>query len=119
MQSRLRLRTLNMINRSLSVGLHDTNIIFVTLNPGYVDTDMNKHQGVLKPSESAELMANIVANLPYRYGTLTHCIVHTSKVYEIDYFFSSWWLRNVVFHSSIDSAVHNFRPFSDQFAHSQ
>ncbi|KAE8991921.1 hypothetical protein PF011_g17753 [Phytophthora fragariae] len=54
---------LNMVTRSLSVGLRDSNIAFVTLNPGYVDTDMNDHKGYLKPSESAESMANIVANL--------------------------------------------------------
>ncbi|ETO70323.1 hypothetical protein F442_12977 [Phytophthora nicotianae P10297] len=54
---------LNMVSRSMSVGLRDSNIAFVVLNPGYVDTDMNNHQGYLKPSESAEAMANIVANL--------------------------------------------------------
>ncbi|POM57834.1 Hypothetical protein PHPALM_37604, partial [Phytophthora palmivora] len=66
---------LNMVTRSLSVGLHDSNIIFVTLNPGYVDTDMNNHQGVLKPSESAESMANIVANLSMK---------DTGKFYNAD-----------------------------------
>ncbi|OWZ16890.1 hypothetical protein PHMEG_0009261 [Phytophthora megakarya] len=71
---------LNMINRSLSVGLHDTNIIFVTLNPGYVDTDMTNHQGVLKPSESAASIANIVANLTME---------DTGKFYTADYCFGS------------------------------
>jgi NAD(P)-dependent dehydrogenase (short-subunit alcohol dehydrogenase family) len=54
---------LNMVTRSLSIGLHDSNIVFVTLNPGYVATDMTDHQGYLKPSESAEAMATIVGNL--------------------------------------------------------
>ncbi|GMF22632.1 unnamed protein product [Phytophthora lilii] len=54
---------LNMVTRSMSVELRNSNIVFVTLNPGYVDTDMNDHSGYLKPSESAESMANIVANL--------------------------------------------------------
>ncbi|KAG6576166.1 uncharacterized protein IUM83_18064 [Phytophthora cinnamomi] len=66
---------LNMVTRSLSVGLRDSNIIFVTLNPGYVDTDMNDHQGYLKPSESAESMANIVANLSMK---------DTGKFYNAD-----------------------------------
>ncbi|OWY93956.1 hypothetical protein PHMEG_00036458, partial [Phytophthora megakarya] len=66
---------LNMVTRSLSVGLHDTNIIFVTLNPGYVDTDMNDHKGYLKPAESAESMANIVANLSMK---------DTGKFYNAD-----------------------------------
>ncbi|KAF1791712.1 NAD(P)-binding domain [Phytophthora cactorum] len=43
--------------------LREKNIGLVTLNPGYVATDMNEHQGYLKPSESAESMAKIVAKL--------------------------------------------------------
>ncbi|KAJ8571542.1 hypothetical protein ON010_g5290 [Phytophthora cinnamomi] len=66
---------LNMVTRSLSVGLRDSNIVFVTLNPGYVDTDMNDHQGYLKPSESAESMADIVANLSMK---------DTGKFYNAD-----------------------------------
>ncbi|OWZ18986.1 hypothetical protein PHMEG_0006827 [Phytophthora megakarya] len=54
---------LNMVTRSMSVELHDNNIVFVTLNPGYVDTDMSAHQGYLQPSESAEAMAAIVASV--------------------------------------------------------
>ncbi|KAK1928846.1 C-factor [Phytophthora citrophthora] len=54
---------LNMVTRSMSVGLHDSNIIFVTLNPGYVATDMNGHKGSLKASDSAEWMAEVVGNL--------------------------------------------------------
>ncbi|EGZ06755.1 hypothetical protein PHYSODRAFT_319528 [Phytophthora sojae] len=54
---------LNMVTRSLAVGLRASNIGFVTLHPGYVATDMNGHQGYMEPSESAEAMAKIVANL--------------------------------------------------------
>lgn len=54
---------LNMVTRSMSVGLHDSDIIFVTLNPGYVATDMNGHKGSLKVSDSAEWMAEVVGNL--------------------------------------------------------
>ncbi|OWY97314.1 hypothetical protein PHMEG_00032193 [Phytophthora megakarya] len=66
---------LNMINRSFSVGLLDSNIIFVTLNPGYVATDINDHQGVLEASVSAESMANIVASLSMK---------DTGKFYNAD-----------------------------------
>ncbi|GMF50157.1 unnamed protein product [Phytophthora fragariaefolia] len=66
---------LNMVTRSLSVGLRDSNIVFVTLNPGYVDTDMNDHNGYLPPAESAESMANIVANLSMK---------DTGKFYNAD-----------------------------------
>ncbi|RLN79248.1 hypothetical protein BBJ28_00020569 [Nothophytophthora sp. Chile5] len=54
---------LNMVTRCMFMELSDSNILFVTLNPGYVDTDMNQHQGYLKPSESVEGMANIIAKL--------------------------------------------------------
>ncbi|KAG7380157.1 hypothetical protein PHYPSEUDO_007669 [Phytophthora pseudosyringae] len=54
---------LSMVTRSMSVGLRECNIGFVTLHPGYVDTEMNDHQGYMKPSVSAEAMANIVASL--------------------------------------------------------
>ncbi|KAK1929258.1 C-factor [Phytophthora citrophthora] len=54
---------LNMVTRSMSVHLRQSNIGFVTLHPGYVATDINDHQGYMKPSTSAEAMANIVANL--------------------------------------------------------
>ncbi|GMF37122.1 unnamed protein product [Phytophthora fragariaefolia] len=66
---------LNMVTRSLSVGLRDSNIVFVTLNPGYVATDMNDHTGYLPPAESAESMANIVANLSMK---------DTGKFYNAD-----------------------------------
>jgi hypothetical protein len=47
----------------MSVALRENNIGFVTLNPGFVATDINDHQGYLKPSESAASMANIVEEL--------------------------------------------------------
>ncbi|KAL3672580.1 hypothetical protein V7S43_001875 [Phytophthora oleae] len=66
---------LNMVSRPMSVGLRDSNIIFVTLNPGYVDTNMNGHQGYLKPSVSANCMAEIVDNLSMK---------DTGKFYNAD-----------------------------------
>jgi NAD(P)-dependent dehydrogenase (short-subunit alcohol dehydrogenase family) len=54
---------LNMLTQSMSVALRENNIGFVTLNPGFVATDINDHQGYLKPSESAASMANIVEEL--------------------------------------------------------
>ncbi|KAL7689718.1 putative short-chain dehydrogenase/reductase SDR, NAD(P)-binding domain superfamily [Plasmopara halstedii] len=54
---------LNMVTRSMAVSLRKSNIGLVTINPGYVSTDMTNHKGYLKPSESAEAMANILANL--------------------------------------------------------
>ncbi|KAK1942699.1 C-factor [Phytophthora citrophthora] len=66
---------LNMVTRSMSVGLRDSNIMFVTLNPGYVDTDLNDHKGYLKPSVSAEWMAEIVDNLSMK---------DTGKFYNAD-----------------------------------
>ncbi|KAF4146990.1 short chain dehydrogenase [Phytophthora infestans] len=54
---------LNMATRSMSVSLRHKDIGFVTLNPGYVATDMNEHQGYLTPEESAESMAKIVEKL--------------------------------------------------------
>ncbi|KAL4137802.1 hypothetical protein PRIC2_001312 [Phytophthora ramorum] len=66
---------LNMVTRSLSVGLRDSNIVFVTLNPGYVATDMNNHQGWLEASVSAASMAKIVADLTMK---------DTGKFYNAD-----------------------------------
>ncbi|EEY70173.1 short chain dehydrogenase, putative [Phytophthora infestans T30-4] len=36
---------LNMVTRSLVLDLRDRNIIVVAANPGFVDTEMNSHQG--------------------------------------------------------------------------
>ncbi|GMF11909.1 unnamed protein product [Phytophthora lilii] len=44
-------------------GLRESNIATVVINPGFVDTDLNNHQGVLIPADSVEAMANIVAKL--------------------------------------------------------
>ncbi|TDH66562.1 hypothetical protein CCR75_007828 [Bremia lactucae] len=54
---------LNMINRSMAVSLRKRNIGLVTLNPGYVKTDMTKHKGFLKPSNAAKAMANALEKL--------------------------------------------------------
>lgn len=54
---------LNMVMRSMAVSLRKRNIGLVTINPGYVSTDMTEHKGYLKPSESAEAMAKILTKL--------------------------------------------------------
>ncbi|KAG6603048.1 uncharacterized protein IUM83_17589 [Phytophthora cinnamomi] len=54
---------LNMVTRSMAFELRASNIGFVTLHPGYVDTDMNDHQGYMRPADSAEAMAKIVGKL--------------------------------------------------------
>ncbi|GMF14798.1 unnamed protein product [Phytophthora lilii] len=40
---------LNMITRSLAMDLREQGITVVAANPGYVETDMNNQQGVIKP----------------------------------------------------------------------
>ncbi|KAJ8528748.1 hypothetical protein ON010_g14581 [Phytophthora cinnamomi] len=52
-----------MVTRSMAFELRASNIGFVTLHPGYVDTDMNDHQGYMRPADSAEAMAKIVGKL--------------------------------------------------------
>uniref|UniRef100_H3HB03 Short chain dehydrogenase n=1 Tax=Phytophthora ramorum TaxID=164328 RepID=H3HB03_PHYRM len=74
---------LNMITRSLSIGLRDSNIVFVTLNPGYVATDMNNHQGWLEASVSAASMAKIVDDLTMK---------DTGKFYNADKTFGTFEL---------------------------
>ncbi|POM73388.1 Short chain dehydrogenase [Phytophthora palmivora] len=54
---------LNMITRTLAMDLRDNNVAVVTINPGYVETDMTNHQGVIKPDDAVAAMANIVAKL--------------------------------------------------------
>ncbi|KAF4144003.1 short chain dehydrogenase [Phytophthora infestans] len=54
---------LNMVTRSLVLDLRDRNIIVVAANPGFVDTEMNSHQGHVKPADSAASMAKIVSNV--------------------------------------------------------
>ncbi|ETK84316.1 hypothetical protein F441_10908 [Phytophthora nicotianae CJ01A1] len=52
---------LNMVTRSLVLDLRERNIIVVAANPGFVDTEMNGHQGHIKPGDSAASMAKIVS----------------------------------------------------------
>ncbi|KUF78187.1 C-factor [Phytophthora nicotianae] len=54
---------LNMITRSLAMDLREHGVAVVTVNPGYVDTDMTHHQGVVKPADTVSAMADIVAKL--------------------------------------------------------
>lgn len=55
--------TLNMITRSLAMDLRESNVTVVTINPGYVSTDMSNHQGVIQPADSVKAMADMVAKL--------------------------------------------------------
>lgn len=54
---------LNMINAALSLELKADKIIAVTLNPGYVATDMSAYAGVLKPEESVAGIANVLGSI--------------------------------------------------------
>ncbi|ETO77068.1 hypothetical protein F444_07680 [Phytophthora nicotianae P1976] len=54
---------LNMITRSLAMDLREHGVAVVTMNPGYVDTDMTHHQGVLKSADTVAVMAGIVTKL--------------------------------------------------------
>ncbi|KUF88205.1 hypothetical protein AM588_10003630 [Phytophthora nicotianae] len=57
---------LNMVTRSLVLDLRERNIIVVAANPGFVDTEMNGHQGHIKPGDSAASMAKIVSEAPLK-----------------------------------------------------
>ncbi|GMF48528.1 unnamed protein product [Phytophthora fragariaefolia] len=52
-----------MITRSLAMDLRESNVTVVVINPGYVTTDFSNHQGVIKPADSVQAMANMVAKL--------------------------------------------------------
>ncbi|KUF86905.1 C-factor [Phytophthora nicotianae] len=54
---------LNMITRALAVELSASNIVVVSVHPGYVDTDMTQGKATLKPADSAEAMASFISNL--------------------------------------------------------
>eukprot|EP00644_Phytophthora_capsici_P001811 jgi/Phyca11/108187/e_gw1.14.699.1 len=54
---------LNMITRSLAMDLRENNIAVVSMNPGYVATDMTNHQGPIKADDAAAAMNNIVSKL--------------------------------------------------------
>lgn len=54
---------LNMVTRSLAMDLLERNISVVTANLGFVDTEMNNHQGIVNPADTAASMAEIVAKM--------------------------------------------------------
>ncbi|OWZ01791.1 hypothetical protein PHMEG_00026760 [Phytophthora megakarya] len=54
---------LNMVTRTMAMDLRDSNVAVVAINPGYVDTDMSNHQGVIKSDDAAAAMATIVTKL--------------------------------------------------------
>ncbi|KAK1943291.1 putative 12-oxophytodienoate reductase 11 [Phytophthora citrophthora] len=54
---------LNMITRSLAFDLRSSDIVVVSVHPGYVDTDMTKGQATLKPADSVARMTDLIAEL--------------------------------------------------------
>lgn len=50
----------NIAGKSLSVDLQDQGIAVYLLHPGYVQTDMTKHQGDLRPEQTATMMLDLV-----------------------------------------------------------
>uniref|UniRef100_H3H2D5 Uncharacterized protein n=1 Tax=Phytophthora ramorum TaxID=164328 RepID=H3H2D5_PHYRM len=54
---------LNMITRLLAVELRESNIVAVSLHPGYVDTDMTEGKATLKPSDSVAAMTDLITKL--------------------------------------------------------
>eukprot|EP00644_Phytophthora_capsici_P004998 jgi/Phyca11/4214/fgenesh1_pm.PHYCAscaffold_1_\ len=54
---------LNMITRSLAFDLRSSDVVVVSVHPGYVDTDMTKGQATLKPADSVARMADLIAEL--------------------------------------------------------
>lgn len=50
----------NIAGKSLSVDLKDQGIAVYLLHPGYVQTDMTKHQGELLPKQTATMMLDLV-----------------------------------------------------------
>jgi len=54
---------LNSLTKTLSVNYAETGMIFVTLHPGYVQTDMNDGQGNITPSQSADGLFQVISQL--------------------------------------------------------
>jgi NAD(P)-dependent dehydrogenase (short-subunit alcohol dehydrogenase family) len=54
---------LNSFTKTLSVEYKDDGFVFVTMHPGYVQTDMNDGQGNITPVQSAEGLFNVISKL--------------------------------------------------------
>ena len=54
---------LNSLTKTLSVNYKDDGMVFVTMHPGYVQTDMNDGQGNITTEQSAEGLFNVISSL--------------------------------------------------------
>lgn len=54
---------INMVTTTLAVDFGEQGMTFVTLHPGYVQTDMNNGQGNITTAQSAEGLFNVISGL--------------------------------------------------------
>jgi len=54
---------LNSFTKTLSVDYSDQGMVFVTLHPGYVQTDMNDGQGNITPAQSADGLFQVISGM--------------------------------------------------------
>lgn len=54
---------LNMINANLAIELRKDKIAAIVLQPGYVKTDINRHNGVIEPETSVAGMTKVVSGV--------------------------------------------------------
>lgn len=54
---------LNSITKTLSVNFKDEGLVFVTMHPGYVQTDMNNGQGNITTEQSAAGLFKVISDL--------------------------------------------------------
>ncbi|GMF38685.1 unnamed protein product [Phytophthora lilii] len=54
---------LNMLMRSMSIEMLRSNIVVVSMHPGYVTTELTNGQGWMKPEESATAIAEVASKL--------------------------------------------------------
>lgn len=54
---------LNSITKTLSVNYKEEGLVFVTMHPGYVQTDMNDGQGNITTEQSAAGLFKVISNL--------------------------------------------------------
>ncbi|OWZ11157.1 Short chain dehydrogenase [Phytophthora megakarya] len=65
----------NMIARALSVELKASNIVVVSVHPGYVDTEMTQGKGVVKSTDSVKSMTDFITKLAPE---------HSGKFFNLD-----------------------------------